>query len=154
MIFGELESNEKYQETYVSLLAEILPRRLMHYDRAPIRFIFEENSKIKIPALKKVVSGAYQALEATSNRRPIEKPEVIIGKKLDQPCFAVPDYMLAVFSQFARLNKNPTDTDKEKQGRTRQFERLRDKYRLIIDADTGVEYSRRRPFQPWVVADE
>lgn len=150
VIFGELESDNKYQETYVSLLAKILPKRLMLYDRAFVHFIFEENSKVKIPALEQSVGDAYQLLEKANNRRPVKKPEVIVGKKLEQPCFAVPDYLLAVFSRFAQANANP----KEKNMRMSQFERLRDKYRLIIDADTGVEYSRRRPFQPWVLADK
>lgn len=29
------------------------------------------------------------------------------------------------------------------------FERIRDKYRLILDADGWIEYSRRRPIAPW-----
>ena len=29
------------------------------------------------------------------------------------------------------------------------FERLRDKYRLILDVETWTEYSRRRPIEPW-----
>lgn len=150
VIFTELKSDEKYQETYVSLLAKILPQRLMRYDRASVRFIFEENSRIKTPALEQVVGSAYQALKDAKNRRPIQNPEVKVGKKLEQPCFAVPDYLLAVFSRFAQINEGP----KDKNIRTSQFERLRDKYRLIIDADTGAEYSRRGPFQPWVAADK
>jgi hypothetical protein len=90
-------------------------------------------------------------LSRTGNvQRPVKKPETGVGKKLDQPCFAVPDYLLAVFARFAQTNEKPA----EKNIRTLQFERLRDKYRLIIDADTGVEYSRRHPFQPWAVADK
>ncbi|MDO8979353.1 MAG: reverse transcriptase family protein [Afipia sp.] len=150
VIFAELISDDKYQDIYVSLLNKVLPRRLMHYDRAAVRFIFEENSKIKMPVLEQAVSDAYLALEKANNRRPVEKSKVIVGKKLDQPCFAVPDYLLAVFARFAQTNEKPA----EKNIRTLQFERLRDMYRLIIDADTGVEYSRRRPFQPWAVADK
>jgi len=148
VIFGELQSDAAYQDTYVSLLGKILPQRLMWYDRASIRFIFEENSKIKMSALAQAVDGVYQSLKDANNRRPIQNPEVVVGKKLEQPCFAVPDYLLAVFARFAQTNEKLA----EKNIRTLQFERLRDKYRLIIDADTGVEYSRRRSFQPWAVA--
>lgn len=150
VIFGELASDEKYQETYVSLLAKVLPKRLMWYDGASVDFIFEENSKIKVSSLELAVSDAYQSLEKANNRRPVKKPEIKVSKKLEQPCFAVPDYLLAVFARFAQTNEKLP----EKNVRTLQFERLRDKYRLIIDADTGVEYSRRRPFQPWAVADK
>lgn len=107
VIFGELKSDDKYRETYVSLLTKILPKRLMWYDGAFVRFIFEENSKIKISALEQTVGDAYQLLEKANNRRPIEQPEVGIGKKLQYPCFAVPDYLLAVFSRFAQTNEKP-----------------------------------------------
>jgi RNA-directed DNA polymerase len=148
VIFGELESDQKYRETYVSLLAKILPKRLMWYNGANTHFIFEENSKIKLSHLEQVVGDAYHSLELANNRRPITKPQITIGKKLENHCFAVPDYMLAIFSRFAQSNEKPA----EKNIRTSQFERLRDKYRLIIDADSGVEFSRRRQFQPWTVA--
>ena len=29
------------------------------------------------------------------------------------------------------------------------FEKLRDKFRFILDADNNIEFSRRRPFIPW-----
>lgn len=149
MIFGKLESDDKYQETYVSLLAKILPKRLMWYDGALVSFIFEENSKIKTSSLEQVVADAFDSLEKANNRRPIQKPPVAIGKKLQHHCFAVPDYLLAVFSRFAQTNEKPA----EENIRTLQFERLRDKYRLIVDADAGVEFSRRRPFRPWDITD-
>lgn len=149
VIYCELASDSKYQETYISLLSTILPKRLMWYDGATIRFIFEENSKIKMSSLEQAIDGAYYSLEKTNNRRPAKKPEVATGKKLEHHCFAVPDYLLAVFSRYAQMNENP----KEKI-RLHQFERLRDKYRTIIDADNGVEYSRRRPFQPWIAANK
>ncbi len=148
VIFRELESDQKYQEAYVSLLAEILPKRLMWYDGSPMHFIFEENSKIKSSYLEQAIGGAYQTLELTNNRRPLEKPLITVGKKSEYPSFAVPDYLLAVFSRFAQMNEKP----KEMGVRTSQFERLRDKYRLIIDASSGVEFSRRDPFRPWTIA--
>lgn len=145
IVFGELKGDEEYKKTYLSLLEKILPKRLMWYDGADISFLFEENSKIKISSLKKVVGDVYGELEKSKNRRPIKAPDVKFGKKLEVQCFAVPDYLLAVFSRFAQFNEKPEEM------RRHQFERLRDKYRLIVDADTGMEYSRRRPFHPWVV---
>jgi RNA-directed DNA polymerase len=150
VIFGELESDDKCQETYVSLLAKILPKRLMWYDGALVSFIFEENSKIKMSSLEQTVADAFQSLEKANNRRPTQKPTVAIGKKLQHHCFAVPDYLLAVFSRFAQTNEKPG----EKNIRMLQFERLRDKYRLIVDADAGLEFSRRRPFRPWDIGEK
>ena len=149
VIFRKLESDQKYHEAYVSLLAEILPKRLIWYDGATLRFIFEENSKIKSSYLEKAVGDAYHSLELANNRRPREKPLTMVGKKSEYHSFAVPDYLLAVFSRFAQVNEK----HEERGVRTSQFERLRDKYRLIIDADSGVEFSRRHPFRPWPIAE-
>lgn len=145
VIFGELKDESEYKKTYLSLLEKILPKRLMWYDGAHLTFEFEENSKVKIGALDEVVGKVYGSLERAKNRRPRQKPLVKVGKKLEEPCFAVPDYLLAIFSRFLQfhLAKKPEEV------RRHQFERLRDKYRLIVDADTGIEYSRRRLFAPW-----
>jgi RNA-directed DNA polymerase len=150
VIYGELESHDKYQETYVSLLTKSLPKRLMWYDGAFVRFIFEENSKIKLSSLELAIGSIYQTLETASNRRPIEMPKVVTGKKLEHHAFAVPDYLLAVFARYAQANEKLAENNI----RTLQFERLRDKYRLIVNADTGVEYSRRHPFLPWETVEK
>ena len=145
VVFGKLKSNEDYQNRYLSLLAHILPRRLMWYDGATIKLIFEQNSKINGSILEAIVKQIYIELQNANNRRPANSPQVTIESKLDQPCFAAPDYFLAIFSRFAQICENTSD----KGVRVLQFERLRDKYRLIVDADTGEEFSRRRTFQPW-----
>src|SRR5690606_17977317 len=134
---------KEYQATYLRLLRKILPHRLMWYDGACLNFIIEQNSKIKSSAIKETVEEIYQALKKTDNRRPIQNPEIIIGKKSEYPCFSIPDYLLAIFSRYGRFNEEKENL------RIDQFERLRDKYRLIIDADSGVEYSRRKSFLPW-----
>jgi len=143
VIFGELKDHDKYEELYVSLLNKILPKRLIWYDRACMKFIFEENSKIQSKTLQKVIADVYRTLLKTGSRRPLQEPAVQIGKKLQTHCFSVPDYLLAIFARFAQLNEKPEEI------RRHQFERLRDKYRVIVNADTGEEYSRRRPFHPW-----
>lgn len=145
VIFGELKDDKDYEKTYAALLQKILPKRLMWYDGVNMQFIFEQNSKVTEGTLSHVVDEAYASLESSKSRRPLRKPEVSSGKKLENPCFSVPDYLLAVFSRFAQFNL----TKKPEEVRRHQFERLRDKYRLIVDADSGVEYSRRRPFIPW-----
>ncbi len=144
LIYGELESIPKYQNLYCSLIKKLLPHRLMGCDRAEVALVFEENPRISFAALDQIVSDVYTELEETGNRRPIQKPQIILGKKLDQPCLSVPDFLLGAFSDFARLEEQSGEI-----GRLR-FERLRDKYRLICDHDTNAYYSRRRPFQPWI----
>lgn len=142
VIFGELKSHEKYEELYASMLKTILPKRLIWYDKACMKFVFEENSKIQTKTLKQVVNDVYISLFKKGSRRPIQEPTVQIAKKLEVLCFSVPDYLLAVFSRFAQISEKPEEI------RRHQFERLRDKYRVIVNVDIGKEYSRRRPFSP------
>lgn len=142
--FCSLQDVTKYKEDYIALLGKILPQRFMWYDRANLRIIFEENSQIKATAVQNAVTEIYQELEKRDSRRPIKKPEVVIGKKSEYPSFAVPDYLLAVFGRYAQYSEY-----KKEESRIHQFERLRDKYRLIVDCDTNTEYSRRNPFQPF-----
>ena len=147
VIFGELDNSDDYEKVYIFLLKKLLPKRLMWYDRAGVLMIFEENSKIKLSSLKQAVSEAYRSLDKGNNRRPAQSPIVMTGKKLEHHCFSIPDYLLVIFSRYARNNVKPDELSKH------QFERLRDMYRLIIDADSGIEYSRRRPFSPWIATD-
>jgi RNA-directed DNA polymerase len=145
VIFAQLKSDDEYTGTYITLLKRILPQRLVWYDRADITMIFEENSKIRRPAIVSAVSTIYKKLERANNRRPINSPVVVVGKKLEYPQFSVPDFVLAIFSRYAQFGEKPEEI------RKLQFERLRDKYRLIVDADSGEEFSRRHPFVPWMI---
>lgn len=144
VIFAELKSDDDYEKTYLSLLEKILPNRLVWYDGVKLFIVIEENSKLKLKSLKNLVSKIYNSLEKANNRRPMFDPPIEFGKKLDTPSFSVPDYILAVFARYAQLNEHPKE-----QVRVYQFERLRDKYRLIVDGDTGKEFSRRHSFIPW-----
>lgn len=49
--------------------------------------------------------------------------------------------MLAVFRRY--LTTNPSEADYRR--RANMFEMLRDKIRLIVNADTGKEFGRRSP---------
>jgi retron-type reverse transcriptase len=144
VIYSELGEAGDYAQLYIALMIKALRKRFIWYDRAVMEIIFEENSKIKMTSLKGAISEVYGALEKESNRRPIVVPKVTVGKKLEHLCFAAPDFLLAVFLRYAVANKFSKEG-----GRIQQFERLRDKYRTIVDFDTGAEFSRRRPFAPW-----
>ena len=144
VVYAELKDGESYEDKYVSLLALALRNRFIRYDRTSWRIAVEENSKVNLASLSATVRGVYRQLEDVGSRRPLVEPEVFVGKKRDEPSFAVPDFILAVFGRFAQLNEKPNEPN-----RRHQFERLRDKYRSIVDADSNTEYSRRRSFEPW-----
>lgn len=142
LVFGELKFSVTYEDLYLELVRKILPHRLMGCDQASVTIVFEENSKVKKSKILDTVNDLYANLERINNRRP-RSIDTIVGKKSDYPCFSVPDFLLAIFSSFA---KNSTDPNER---RALFFEKLRDKYRVILDADKDIVYSRKRPFESW-----
>jgi hypothetical protein len=155
--FAELKADSDYEATYLSILSAALPKRFMWYADACMKMVFEQNSAISQNNIKKTVAEVYQTLEQVKNRRPICAPEVSIAPKQEHPCFSAPDFLLALWGRYAQLNDtNPKDRLKRPYReceplRKYQFERLRDKYRLILNVDTGEEFSRRRPFNPFLI---
>lgn len=138
--FAALPRPEDYRATYRRLLHSILPRRFQDADRSAISMVFEENSQLSREVLKATVKEVYDDLVAKNNRRPIHLPSVQVAGK-DQANLSVPDFMLGVFSHYY-------SADPKRQEIARlQFERLRDKYRHIVNVETGQFYSRRHPLQ-------
>lgn len=139
--YGELSSDVEYEQQYLKLLGRVIPQRLIFYDGVDLSFVFENNSSVSSEKIANVIQSAYSELEEKHNRRPAQMPAVSTGGKLEYSEFSVPDFLLAILGRYMQRSSYP----KEK-GRVEQFERVRDQYRLIIDADKQIEYSRRRPF--------
>ena len=136
--FGTL--GDDYASVYASLLGSLLPRRLMSCDRAIVNIVFEENPQIQKEALRGMVEFSYSGLEGANNRRPLTTPTVQFCSKQSEPAISVPDTILAVFHRyFAAIE--PSDTT------FLWFERLRNKYRYIVDVDTGQTFSRHHPLE-------
>lgn len=137
IVFGKLTLD--YQETYLTLLNFILRRRLMAAESQAAYFHFEQTSKVSKDALIKTVDAVWKELRHENNRR----PDYVITEIVDKKYFgiAVPDFMLAVFRRY--LTANPSEKDYRR--RANMFEMLRDKVRLIVNADTGEEFGRRNP---------
>lgn len=137
IVFGKLTSD--YQETYLTLLKFILRRRLMAAESRAAHFHFEQTSKVSKDAITNTVDAVWQELRYENNRR----PEYVVSEIVDKNYFgiAVPDFMLAVFRRY--LTTNPSEKDYRR--RTNMFEMLRDKIRLVVNADTGEEFGRRNP---------
>jgi RNA-directed DNA polymerase len=134
-----------YETTYLRLLKAMIKRRLMASESRYAFFRFEQNSKVRQETVRKVVHDAYVSLQKTNNRHPehcgvefVEKPNLGLS---------VPDFLLGVLGKY--LANGPDQEDRPTQRNKLLFERIRDKYRLILNVDDRVEYSRRRPIQPW-----
>jgi len=137
IVFGKLTSD--YQETYLSLLKFVLRRRLMAAESHAAHFHFEQTSKVSQDAITETVDALWQELRDENNRC----PEYVVTEIVDKKYFgiAVPDFLLAVFRRF--LTANPSEKDYRR--RAIMFEMMRDKIRLIVNADTGEEFGRRNP---------
>lgn len=139
-----LSNHSTYQDAYESLLCNLLRNRMIKYDRCILKIIWEQNSKLTPARIDSVVSDTYRDMENRNSRRPLSLPDVKAGEKLAEPYLSVPDALLGVFSHYAML-ETLDQTGTSRKG----FERLRDKYRLIVSFPTRTYFTRHQPFQPW-----
>lgn len=142
--FANLDQ-QNYEQTYLRLLDAIIARRLKAAESQFALFTFERNDKVSQEAIKARVQTAHEELRRRKDRHPkmigvdfASKPHLGVS---------VPDFLLGMLYSFLR-------TPATKSGATIArdvllFERIRDKYHLIYDFETGVEYSRRRAVEPW-----
>lgn len=143
--FAEYDSPASYERTYIRLLEVMLPRRLMAAESRSADFYFEKNHKVSEKAVEACVWRAYSDLRKRNDRHPerfgiefVAKPNLMIP---------APDFLLGVMGRY--LQSQPAvDGDPFPRDHL-MFERLRDKYRVILDVSNDVEYSRRRPIERW-----
>lgn len=157
VIYDFLPERAKYKEKYFELLNKLLPPRLSALDRAEVEIVIEQNSSVPFAELKKYITETYSSAESKHQKRPLLSPVVIDGEKLKNPPISVVDFVLAVFGQYARLNRPlPAATEIEPKKRTQagglaatRFERLREKYRLIVSRPTAEYFTQKNPFVSW-----
>jgi hypothetical protein len=92
-----------------------------------------------------VISGSLADLKAENNRR----PQSLAVQFVDKPSLYIstPDFLLGVLGKYLRSQDAGPGLPMPRN--QLMFERLRGKFRLILDVDTWTEYSRRRPIEPW-----
>jgi hypothetical protein len=142
---ARLPSASEYEATYLRLLARVLKRRLMAAESKYAFLVFEKNSKVSQTSVRDLVENAHAALAASNNRRPEGYSVDFVGKP--NLGMSVPDFLLGVLGQY--LRSGPIHENNPTPRVALMFERIRDKYRLILDVDTLIEYSRRRPIRPF-----
>lgn len=139
--YGALGQNDDYEAKYLALLQALLPRRFMASDRESVHLLAEQNSRIRLSALQELVRASYERLEVHDNRRPYALPTVAFGTKSSTTALTVPDFMLGVFNRYFGDARPATLTD------VNRFERLRDKFRHIVNIDNQQVFSRRHPLE-------
>jgi hypothetical protein len=143
--YAECTGPHAYEHTYLTLLSALIVRRLMAAESQYAHMYFEQNSKVSTAKVRHCVENALAGLKATNNRRPAAVLVDFIAKP--HHALSPPDFLLGVLGRYL-TSKAPAPGKPE--GRDRlMFERLRDKYRLILDVPAGIEFSRRRPIAPW-----
>lgn len=155
IIYDLLADDADYEKKYFELLNDIIPKRLIKADRAELTVVIEENSKISFEKVKSLIEENYSALATKHQRRPLEPPVCLKGKKLEHHCLSVVDFILGVFGGYAVLNEPISNEDKGKpkppgELKNSRYEQLREKIRLIKSNLTGEHFTRKNPFVSWV----
>lgn len=124
--------------TYKALLSSLLSRRMMAYDGDVLNIHAEGSSVVTHDLVTKVVENTFLQLKQADSRRPSTMPTVEVHRKGEDMGLLVADAMLWAFQRaVAGTQINEIDL--------KRFESLRDRYRYVLDIDSGQEFSRRRP---------
>jgi len=147
--FATYEGPDAYESTYLRLLGAMIERRLKAAESQFAYLYFEQNDKVSVAKVEALVQRVFDRLKAHDDRRPVGFRMAPVAKP--HLGISVPDFLLGILGKYLK-SKAPAAGKPEPRDRL-MFERLRDKYRLILDLDTWTEYSRRRPIQAWGAPD-
>jgi RNA-directed DNA polymerase len=145
VVMGRITSPDRYEATYLRLLGAVIRRRLMAAEGRFAMLTVEMNSKVSQEKVRELVRTVHRDLDAEKNRRPRRALVWFVGKP--DPEVSVPDFLLGVLGRYLQTPERAAGKPAPREHQL--FERIRDKYRLILDADGWIEYSRRRPIAPW-----
>jgi hypothetical protein len=118
-----------------------LVQRFKSHDRGTVHIHIEENGHVPEQQLRGSIATIYRDLETRNERRPVIVPNVRIQTKREEPAFSLPDCLLWIFGRTFGAVDGAPDAD------YLRFERLREKYRHIIDVDSAEVFSRRHPIE-------
>jgi len=142
---ARLPSAADYEVKYLRLLNAMIKRRLMAAESQLACLVFEKNDKVRQEAIRKTVMAAYDSLRKSNNRHPKQCCVEFVGKP--NLGMSAPDFLLGALGKY--LTNGPEQEGRPTARDKLLFERIRDKYRLILDVDNWIEYSRRRPITLW-----
>jgi RNA-directed DNA polymerase len=144
--FARLRDGNSYQQTYLRLLGALITRRLMAAESRSAQLNFEVNNKVSEAAIRTLVSAAHDDLRKTNNRHPTVLGVEFVSKP--HLGMSVPDFLLGILGLYLKSGSDAATTDRVPRDKL-LFERMRDKYRLILDVDSWQENTRRNPISPW-----
>jgi hypothetical protein len=146
--YATLPDDGAYAQTYKRLITAMMKRRLVALDARDVALVFEENSNIKKRDLEDALATAHR--ETSTMGSDSKGPRSITLKvcgKLEEPCLALADGVLAVFGEYM---KSPPSKDPSVPTQfERRFQRLRTKIRIVQSLDDDQLYSRRKLAPRW-----
>ena len=138
------DTDEGKAEAYLRAFRWGLSNVCGRVDRGRLTLRIEEPSFIARAAVLNALARGYELMRAAGLRRPATQPELVfVGKQV--PAVAIPDFMLGVLGGYVKSSEPSADADKAVIARG-YFERVRDRFTLIHDLETGHYFSRRKPF--------
>lgn len=144
-----------YSATYIELLQTLLQGRMIKFDRCTIHISVEQNSNISKSQIDKAVQNEYDKLKRLASRRPTAPPHTDIMAKRCDSALDLPDLLLGIFGDYARVNvitRAQAGIKKKKSpgaNAQKRFARVQDKFRAIFDVENHNVFSRKQAFQPW-----
>lgn len=131
--FAELK--EPYWQTYVMLLEKNLYGRLQEKHDYAFRIHYEENSEIKYTQISTKIKVMIDNLKKDY---PVISTPIITKITKRNILVTLPDYILGVFRAYSKVNRL--------EYMKFDFEKLRNKIRLIVDMKKSIYYSRKNPY--------
>ncbi|MFY9141327.1 hypothetical protein [Sulfuricurvum sp.] len=127
--------NTTYSETYISIVEKILYDRLQEKYYCKFQIYFEQNNKVN--QVKMGIKMENMITRIRENHPDLEFPSLEKVTK-DNILSAIPDYVLGVFRSYHQIDRAPY--------MGLNFDKLRNKIRLIVDMKNGMYYSRSKPY--------
>lgn len=143
---ARLHEGSSYEQTYLRLIGALITRRLMAAESRLALLRFEVNNKVSEDSIRSLVSTAHKELRKANNRHPIALSIEFVAKP--NLGMSVPDFLLGILGLYLKSGPDEATTNPIPRDKL-LFERIRDKYRLILDIDNGKEHTRRNPISPW-----
>ncbi|MFC5490019.1 reverse transcriptase family protein [Dokdonella soli] len=139
------ESGEEKAATYLRAFRWGFANICGRADRGKLALRVEDAPFIVKADVEKAVVQVYELRKVANIPRPAVLPDVVfVGKEC--AAISLPDFMLGVLGTYVKeYGGNQTESGAASVALV-QFERLRDRFTLIHDVDTGRYYSRRTPF--------
>ncbi|WP_458070796.1 reverse transcriptase family protein [Rhodanobacter sp. BL-MT-08] len=139
------ESNQAKAEAYLRIFRWGFANICGRADHGALKLFIEAAPFIMKADVENAMASLYAVRKAANISRPAVMPEVaFVGKSF--AAISLPDFMLGVLGTYVK-ERECTPGELSSSGvAVGHFERLRDRFSLIHDVDTGRYYSRRKPF--------